>query len=461
LQFNNKSSKQLIFFYYFRNSNTLIKKIKEVKMSETKKSGLNPIIIIGALFFVFGFVTWLNGTLIPYLKIACQLNNFESYLVASAFYIAYLLMAKPSAWLLKVFGFKNGMAVGLIIIAAGALIFVPAALTRIYPIFLLGLFIQGSGLAVLQSASNPYITILGPPESAAKRISIMGIFNKFAGVLAPIALGSVVLSNIDSFNTKLATLNGAEKIAQLNELASRVIVPYVLIVVVLVILGILIYFSGLPEIDTDHEDETLAAANSGKTSILNFPHLIIGVIALFFYVGAEVIAGDSIINYGVAHHIPLSEARYLASCTLAFMVIGYIAGILFIPKYITQQKALVCSAVLGVILTVVAIFAPKYVSIACIALLGLANSLMWPAIWPLALSGLGRFTKIGSSLLVMGIAGAAVFPPLYGLLIDACKASQGPEMAAQISYWILIPIYLFILYFATVGYKKGKHIIAV
>ncbi|WP_158995347.1 sugar MFS transporter [Mucilaginibacter sp. L196] len=427
----------------------------------TKKSAINPIIIIGALFFVFGFVTWLNGTLIPYLKIACQLNNFESYLVASAFYIAYLLMAKPSAWLLKVFGFKNGMAVGLIIIAAGALIFVPAALTRIYPIFLLGLFIQGSGLAVLQSASNPYITILGPPESAAKRISIMGIFNKFAGVLAPIALGSVVLSNIDSFNAKLATLNGAEKVAQLNELASRVIVPYVLIVVVLVVLGILIYFSGLPEIDTDHEDETLAAANSSKTSIFNFPHLIIGVIALFFYVGAEVIAGDSIISYGVAHHLPLSEARYLASCTLAFMVIGYIAGIIFIPKYITQQKALVYSAVLGVILTVLAIFAPKYVSIACIALLGLANSLMWPAIWPLALSGLGRFTKIGSSLLVMGIAGAAVFPPLYGLLVDASKASQGPEMAAQISYWILIPIYLFILYFATVGYKKGKHVIAV
>ncbi len=427
----------------------------------TKKSAINPIIIIGALFFVFGFVTWLNGTLIPYLKIACQLNNFESYLVASAFYIAYLLMAKPSAWLLKVFGFKNGMAVGLIIIAAGALIFVPAALTRIYPIFLLGLFIQGSGLAVLQSASNPYITILGPPESAAKRISIMGIFNKFAGVLAPIALGSVVLSNIDSFNAKLATLNGAEKVAQLNELASRVIVPYVLIVIVLVILGILIYFSGLPEIDTDHEDETVAAANSSKTSIFDFPHLIIGVIALFFYVGAEVIAGDSIISYGVAHHLPLSEARYLASCTLAFMVLGYIAGIVFIPKYITQQKALVYSAVLGVVLTVVAIFAPKYVSIACIALLGLANSLMWPAIWPLALSGLGRFTKIGSSLLVMGIAGAAVFPPLYGLLVDASKASQGPEMAAQISYWILIPIYLFILYFATVGYKKGKHIIAV
>ena len=353
------------------------------------------------------------------------------------------------------------MAVGLLIIAAGALLFIPAALTRIYPVFLLGLFVQGTGLAVLQSASNPYITIIGPPESAAKRISIMGIFNKFAGVLAPIALGSVVLSNIDSFTAKLATLNPTQKLVQLNELASRVILPYIIIVVVLVVLAVLIYFSDLPEIDTDHEDETVAAANSGKSSIFEFPHLIIGVIALFFYVGAEVIAGDSVINYGVAHHIPLSQARYLASGTLAFIVIGYFIGIAFIPKYISQQKALVYSAILGFVLTVIALFAPKYASIACITLLGLANSLMWPAIWPLALSGLGRFTKIGSSLLVMGIAGAAVFPPLYGLLVDAAKPKYGLEVAAQISYWILIPIYLFILYFATIGYKKGKHVIAV
>jgi len=430
-------------------------------MPGQKKSAVSPVIIIGVLFFIFGFVTWLNGVLIPYLKIACQLNNFESYLVATAFYIAYLLMAKPSAWVLKLFGFKNGMAVGLAVMAAGALIFIPAALTRIYAVFLLGLFVQGSGLAVLQSASNPYITIIGPPESAAKRISIMGIFNKSAGVLAPIALGSVILTNIDAFNTNLATLSGAAKIAALNQLASRVILPYVLIVIALVILAVLIYFSGLPEIDTDHEDEAVAAANSGKNSIFQFPHLIIGVIALFFYVGVEVIAGDSIINYGVAHHVPLSQARFFASGTLVCMVIGYFAGIAFIPKYISQQKALVYSAVLGTILTVLALFMPKYASITCIALLGLANSLMWPAIWPLALSGLGRFTKIGSSLLVMGIAGAAVFPPLYGLLVDVSKNALGPEMAAQVSYWILIPIYLFILYFATAGYKKGKHVVAV
>ena len=433
----------------------------KAEKSAVKSSGINPIIIIGALFFIFGFVTWLNSVLIPYLKIACQLNNIESFLVASAFYIAYLLMAKPSAWLLKLFGFKNGMAVGLLIMAVGALIFIPAALTRTYAIFLIGLFVQGSGLAVLQSASNPYITIVGPPESAAKRISIMGICNKFAGVLAPIALGAVVLKNIDAFTANLAKLDAAQKIAELNELASRVILPYVLIVIVLAVLAVLIYFSGLPEIDTDHEDETVAAANSGKTSVFEFPHLILGVIALFLYVGAEVIAGDSIISYGVAHHIPLSTAKYFASGTLACMVIGYIAGILFIPRYISQQKALVYSAILGVILTAAALLVPKYASVACIALLGLANSLMWPAIWPLALSGLGRFTKIGSSLLVMGIAGAAVFPPIYGFLVDQFKTSLGPEEAAQTSYWILLPIYLFILYFAAIGYKKGKHVIAV
>jgi glucose/galactose transporter len=429
--------------------------------SAEKKSGINPVIIIGALFFIFGFITWLNSVLIPYLKIACQLNNFESFFVASAFYIAYLVMAKPSAWLLKIFGFKNGMAAGLIIIAIGAVIFIPAALTRIYGIFLIGLFVQGSGLAVLQSASNPYITIIGPPESAAKRISIMGICNKFAGVIAPIALGTVVLKNIDAFTANLAKLNPAQKTAELNELASRVILPYALIVVILVILAVLIYFSGLPEIDTDHEDETVAAANTNKTSITQFPHLILGVITLFLYVGAEVLAGDSIISYGASQHIPLSTAQFFTSCTLTSMVVGYVIGIVCIPRFITQQKALIVSAILGVILTIAALLTHQYASVLCIALLGLANSLMWPAIWPLALSGLGRFTKIGSSLLVMGIAGAAVIPLLYGFLVDRLKAASGLQAASQTAYLILIPIYLFILYFATLGYKKGKSKVAV
>lgn len=413
-----------------------------------KKAGISPIIIIGVLFFVFGFITWLNSVLVPYLKIACQLTNLESYLVATAFYIAYLVMAAPSAMVLKKFGFKNGMAIGLVIIAIGALVFIPAALTRTYAFFLAGLFVQGMGLAILQTASNPYVVVLGPPESAAKRISIMGVFNKSAGAIAPIALGVVALKNVDQLKAKLATMSAAEKVPLLNELASRVIVPYVCIMVALVILAILTYRSTLPEIDTEHEDESTALANSGKTSVFQFPNLTLGIVALFLYVGAEVLAGDSIISYGSAQDIPLSTAKFFATLTMISMLVGYGIGILCIPKYITQQKALVISAILGFIFSVLALITHGYASVFCIALLGLANALMWPAIWPLALNGLGKFTKIASSLLVMGISGAAVIPPLYGHFVDL--------YSAQSAYLILLPIYLFILYYAAWGHKLGK-----
>jgi FHS family L-fucose permease-like MFS transporter len=416
-----------------------------------KKSAISPIIIIGVLFFVFGFITWLNSVLVPYLKIACQLTNLESYLVATAFYIAYLVMAAPSAMVLKKFGFKNGMAIGLVIIAVGALIFIPAALTRTYAFFLAGLFVQGMGLAILQTASNPYVVVLGPPESAAKRISIMGVFNKSAGAIAPIALGVVALKNVDQLKAKLATMSAAEKVPLLNELASRVIVPYICIMVALVILAVLTYRSTLPEIDTEHEDASTALANSGKTSVFQFPNLVLGIIALFLYVGAEVLAGDSIISYGSAQDIPLSTAKFFATFTMISMLVGYGIGIFCIPKYITQQKALVVSAILGFIFSVLALITHGYASVFCIALLGLANALMWPAIWPLALNGLGKFTKIASSLLVMGISGAAVIPPLYGHFVDL--------YSAQSAYLILLPIYLFILYYAAWGHKSGKAIV--
>ena len=414
-----------------------------------KSSAINPIIIIGVLFFVFGFVTWLNSVLVPYLKIACQLTNLESYLVATAFYIAYLVMAVPSSMVLKKFGFKNGMAIGLLIMAVGAVIFIPAALTRTYAFFLAGLFVQGMGLAILQTASNPYVVVLGPAESAAKRISIMGIFNKSAGAIAPIALGVVALKNVDQLKAKLAIMSAAEKIPLLNELASRVIIPYICIMVSLIVLAVLTYRSTLPEIDTDHEDETTALANSGKTSVFQFPNLVLGIIALFLYVGAEVLAGDSIISYGSAQNIPLSTAKFFATFTMISMLVGYVIGIICIPKYITQQKALVVSAILGVIFSILALITHGYASVFCIALLGLANALMWPAIWPLALNGLGKFTKIASSLLVMGISGAAVIPPLYGHFVDL--------YSAQTAYLILLPIYLFIFYYANWGHKlKGK-----
>ncbi|MET3979058.1 FHS family L-fucose permease-like MFS transporter [Mucilaginibacter sp. UYP25] len=413
-----------------------------------KKATLSPIFIIGMLFFIFGFITWLNSVLIPYLKLACELTTVEAYLVTFAFYISYFVLAIPSAWILKITGFKKGMSVGLAVIAVGALIFIPAAMTRFYGLFLLGLFIQGSGLALLQTASNPYITILGPPESAAKRISIMGISNKIAGALAPIVLGAITLKNADGFKERLATMATDVKNAELNELASRVITPYIVIFIVLVILAVIIYYSSLPEIDTDQEDETTAISNSGKTSITQFPHLLLGVLTLFFYVGVEVIAGDTIINYGNTQGIVLGTAKFFTTGTLIFMLVGYGVGILCIPKYLSQEKAMKLSAGLGLVLSAVAILTTGYVSVAAIALLGLANSLVWPAIWPMALSGLGRFTKIGSSLLIMGIAGGAIVPLAYGALAQALNPSHG--------YIILIPAYLIILYYAISGHKVGK-----
>lgn len=413
-----------------------------------KKGSMGPVAIIGILFFLFGFVTWMNSILIPYLKIACQLNNFESYFVAFAFYIAYLVMAIPAAGVLKLFGFKNGMAVGLLIMAVGAVIFIPAALTRTYAYFLTGLFIQGTGLAVLQTASNPYITILGPAESAAKRISIMGICNKLAGAIAPIILGAIALKDVDGLVVRIKSMTNVQRALELDNLASRVITPYIVIVVVLILLAVFIYFSALPEIDTEKEDEAVLLSNSGKTSVMQFPHLVLGVITLFLYVGAEVLAGDSIVSYGYSQHIALTTAKFFSTCTLCSMIVGYIVGIICIPKYFTQQKALVWSAILGVILTILALVTSGYVSVLCIALLGLANSLMWPALWPLALAGLGRFTKIASSLMVMGIAGGALIPLLYGRLVDV--------FSAQMAYVILLPIYLFILFYSTSGYKAGR-----
>ena len=413
-------------------------------MENNKKTYIISISIIGLLFFIFGFVTWLNGILIPYLQIACELTNFQALFVAFAFYISYTVMALPSSWILKKTGFKNGMMVGLLVMAVGTIIFVPAAQTRIYGIFLIGLFIMGTGLAILQTASNPYITIIGPRESAAKRISIMGIANKVAGALAPLILAYFILSDGDAFVENLKTLDETAKVLALDELAARVIMPYVVMTVVLVLLGVMMRFAPLPEIE-EEEDESISDESTSKTNIFQFPSLILGVIALFVYVGAEVIAGDTIIRYGISLGIPINTAKVFTSLTLASMIVGYILGIILIPRYLSQQKALTISAVLGVVFSIAAIYSPPMVSVTFVALLGLANALVWPAIWPLALHGLGRFIKTGSALLIMAIAGGAILPLVWGKLAD--------DFSSQSAYWVMIPLYLFIYFYAVKGHK--------
>ncbi|MFI5194122.1 MAG: sugar MFS transporter [Chitinophagales bacterium] len=415
-----------------------------------KRSNTKAIVIIGILFFVFGFVTWLGSVLIPYFKIACQLNNLESYLVAFAFYISYLVMAIPSARVLRFTGYKKGMSLGLLIMTCGALLFIPAAYQRSYLLFLAGLFVQGTGMAILQTASNPYITILGPIESAARRISIMGICNGIAGITAPLILGAITLRNADAIKASIISMPAIQKAAVLDDLAHRVIAPYYLMAFILAAIAILVFFSGLPELDADAEDESVASANTNKTSILQFPHLLLGVLTLFLYVGVEVIASDTIISYGVSQGIPLSTAKFFTSCTQTCMLVGYVIGIICIPRYISQVSVLKLSSVTGLLFVSLSLATHGISSVAFVALLGLANSLMWPSIWPLAIDSLGRFTKTGSSLLIMAVSGGALIPLLYGWLAD--------KFSSQHAYWIVVPCYVCIWYYAKAGHKAGRTI---
>ncbi len=409
-----------------------------------------PMIIIGALFFVFGFVTWVNSTLIPYLQIACQLTTSQAVWVTFAFYISYALMAFPSSWVLGKTGFKNGMILGLGVMAIGALVFVPAASTREYGLFLTGLFIIGTGLALLQTAANPYITILGPIESAAKRVSIMGICNKGAGALAPLVMGAIFLKNIDGFNDKLTGLDPAQQAVLLDDLASRVIVPYIVMAAVLILLAIAAKYSALPDINSEEETNPEEKATSrDRAHWWNYPYLLLGFLALFLYVGAEVVAGDIIQIYGKSIGIELSVAKHFTTFTMIGMLVGYLLSIVLIPKYIKQENALKTSAILGVVFTVCAIFTSGYTSITFIALLGLANAAIWPAIWPLAIDGLGRHINTGSALLVIGIAGGAILPKIW--------ASLGESIGFQNAFWVLVPCYLFILFFAVKGHQIGKN----
>jgi MFS transporter, FHS family, L-fucose permease len=408
------------------------------------------ITIIGILFFIFGFVTWLNGTLIPFLKLACDLrSDAQALLVTFAFYIAYFFLALPSSFILGKTGYKRGMSLGLLIMAVGALTFIPAALARNFWLFLGALFILGMGLALLQTASNPYIAIIGPIESAAKRISIMGICNKVAGALSPVILSSIVLKGASEIEAQVAAADPLTRAELLQQLSHRVIAPYAAMAVVLLLLALMIRLSPLPEIDAQGDEADDARTAAARTSIFQFPHLLLGVICIFVYVGAEVMAGDVIVIYGKALGLSLDVTKNLTAYTLWSMVVGYIIGVATIPKYIKQEMALKLSAVIGLVFTLLAFITHGYVSILFVALLGLANSLMWPAIFPMAIRGLGRFTKTGAALLIMGIAGGAIVPQVYARLKDVMSPSSA-------FFWSMLPCYLYILYYAIRGHRVGR-----
>lgn len=407
--------------------------------------------IIGTLFFIFGFVTWINGPLISFVKLAFDLDtDAKAFLVTFVFYIAYLVFALPSSYLLERTGMKKGMAIGLAIMAVGTAVFGQYATLRNYPACLTGLFIVASGLSMLQTASNPYISILGPIESAAARISIMGICNKLAGVLSPIVMGVLVMQDIGHFEAQVAAATTPEiKIALLNEFAAKIYWPYMVMAGILALLAVWILRSSLPELRPSENNAGDGGASASRRNVLQFPHLLLGVICLFFYVGVEVLAGDAIGTYGKSFGIPSEETTYFTSFTLAAMLLGYVIGLATIPKYLSQQRGLAISAVLGIVFSTAAYLTKGYVSVGFVAALGLANALMWPAIFPLAIAGLGRFTEKGSALLIMGISGGAVIPRLFAQYKDVYDFQL-------VFFALALPCYLFILFYSLKGYAVGR-----
>lgn len=414
------------------------------KTKNTKKGNtlVIPLLIVGVLFFVIGFGVGISGFLTPFLKDALHLTLTQSYLVTAAIFSAFVVFGSPAGWVIKKVGYKISIVFSLLIMAVGMILFVPSANMASFPVFLLALFIGGIGNTLLQASINPYVTIVGPQESAAARMCLMGIMNKLAWWMGPVFLGLF----LDLKNVQL----------------SQVSFPFYIVTGILVALSVFIFFAPLPEVKAAGEDETEESTTStyasGKTSVFQMPHLLLGVLALFFYVGVETLPMASIIGFAkslfgenVAN--PEGYAKYVP----IGMFVGYVFGVLMIPKVISQTNALKLFTIIGLVASLCVIFLPGEMGIYGLIAVGFANSIMWGAIWPLAIADLGKFTKTGASLLVMGIVGGAVLPLIFGFLLDLFKTAELSTMTEyQHAYWIFIPAYLFILYFGTIGYKIRK-----
>ncbi|NTS75523.1 sugar MFS transporter [Catenovulum sp. SM1970] len=417
-------------------------------------------VIVAVLFFILGFATWLNGSLMPYLKQILDLTALQASLILFSFYIAVTFTALPSAAVIRKVGYKNGMALGMGTMMLAGLLFIPAAKTQFFPLFLLAQLVMGAGQTLLQTAVNPYVVRIGPEESAAVRISIMGILNKGAGVVAPIVFTALILSGFsDTVGQELTQ-------AQVDDMANALVLPYLGMAIFIGLLGFAVKKSPLPELEKEEEE---GSETKGQTKqALAHPNLALGVIALFLYVAVEVIAGDTIGTFALS--MGVADYSIMTSYTMICMVFGYVLGIILIPRFISQAAALAASAVLGVIVTigVVSIDHSSYAisqfifgenslpdPLLLVAVLGLANAIVWPAIFPLALSGLGKLTSTGSALLVMGISGGAFGPLFWGLASSVDKTAPQLEQASamQFGYIVMLPCYLFILFYAVKGHK--------
>ncbi|TAN08007.1 MAG: glucose/galactose MFS transporter [Rhodanobacteraceae bacterium] len=407
-------------------------------------------VIIGVLFFIFGFVTWLNSSLILFAKVGFDVDNVGAFLIPMAFYLSYFFLALPSAVVLKRTGMKKGMALGLFVMALGSVLFAWFMGRYSYHGSLVALFVIGAGLALLQTASNPYVSILGPIESGAKRVAIMGICNKFAGGLAPYVFGALLLSGATAYAAKIKDTASPQARAILQHaFVSRAVLPYVVMAIVLVLLAIWVVFSSLPEIRPADDDHPATQGALRTRSIFTYPHLWLGIVCLFIYVGMEVMAGDGIVIYGQASGLSLDAAKHLTTYTMAGMLVGYLVGVALTPRFISQQRYLAVSAVLGVLFAFGAWSTHGATSVAFVAALGFANAMMWPAIFPLAIKGLGDHTEFGSALLIMGIAGGALIPQLFVHLEEIINF----QLAFLL---VMVPGYIYILFYGLRGHQVGQ-----
>jgi len=439
--------------------------IPQMNQVRDKSITIKSMIILAVLFFIFGLVSWVNTILIPYFQLTLQLSNFQSYLVTFAFYIAYLLMAIPSSFLLNKVGYKRGMMFGLWCMAIGALLFVPAAYWRIYQLFLLGLFLLGVGLAILQSAANPYVTIVGPIESAAKRMSIVGTGNKLAGVIANLIFATVVIRESDKVlmrEIEAGTYSGEALENALDVLIRGVMTPYLVLAIALFILGIMIRYSVLPEIDPKVVNKRSAEDENSHKSIFQYPGLILGVVAMFFHIGTQMIAlGTSIQYAGTMGESLAGPAKNIPSYTMFLTFIGYFLGIALIPKYLKQRNALLICSTINLIFSVLIITTSGTVnflgmttdiSIWYLVMMGLPNALLYAGIWPLAINGLGKYTNLGSAFLVMALSGSAIMPIVYNSFVEV-NAHLSAFEAMKTAYWILIPCFAYIVWYAVQGHR--------
>lgn len=390
-----------------------------------------PLAIIGLFFFSLGFALGINSFLMPVLKGAMHMSNAASNLLLAATFVPFLIFGYPAGLCIKAIGYKRTMTVSFAVFAVAFALFIVAAKYESLTWFLIASFVSGAANTILQASVNPYVTICGPIESAAKRISCMGICNKLAWPVTTVFITMVIGKSIDAI--------------QLSDLY----MPFGLIIAIFVVLGIIALIAPLPEVKAAGEDESDDAAATdapyaaGKTSVFQFPHLLLGCLALFLYVGVETISLATAQDYATSLGLTGDSWGFIPSIG---MIVGYICGIILIPKYLSQDMAMRICAVIAIIGSVcVATIQDPTVSVYCIFLMALGCSLMWPALWPLAMADLGKFTKSGSSLLTMAMAGGAVMPWVRGLVADA--------VGTQISYWVCVPCFLYIFYYGTWGYK--------